>query len=127
MNWFTKYRKARKKHETIASIVEWQEKVFPDARMTKQLEKFLEEEQEFDAAIKRQDKLTELADMFIVACNVSRFNSIVAGGLFCLVHIKAEKHKFSSHKLQKAVDDKMAINRRRQWNSLGGKYQHKVS
>lgn len=121
---FTRYRRARKKHETIASIVEWQEKVFPDATLSKQLEKYLDERDEFQAATKNRDRVTELADMFIVGCNVSRFSAYAALECFEDIAYLIRMNGISRHKFHKAIDEKMAVNKKRKWNTLGGKYQH---
>lgn len=122
---FGKYRKSRKPHETIASIVAWQEEVFPDASLSKQLEKYQDERDEFQAATKNRDRVAELADMFIVGCNVSRFSAYAALECFEDIAYLIRMNGISHHKFHKAIDEKMAINRRRKWDSLGGKYQHK--
>lgn len=122
---FKKYRMSRKTHETIASIVKWQEEVFPDATLSKQLEKYRDERAEVVATTNRADLITELADMFIVGCNVSRFSSRAALECFEDVDFLLRAHGVSAHKFQRAVDKKMEVNRRRNWDSLGGKYQHK--
>lgn len=122
---FGKYRKSRKPHETIASIVAWQEEVFPDASLSKQLEKYQDEREEYLATIKHKERIAEMADLFIVACNVSRFSSYAALECFGDIEWLMKVDGVSRHKLARAIDEKMAINRRRKWNSLGGKYQHK--
>lgn len=121
---FGKYRKSRKQHETIASIVAWQEEVFPDASLSKQLEKYQDEREEYFATLKYKERIAEMADLFIVACNVSRFSSYAALECFGDIEWLMKVDGVSRHKLTKAIDDKMAINRRRKWDSLGGKYQH---
>lgn len=120
----SKSRKSSKKHESIASIVAWQEETFPQATLSKQLEKYMDEREEFLSAIKRKDKLTELADLFIVACNVSRFSSYAALECFEDIAWLMRVSEISRYAMTRAVDKKMAINRRRKWNPLGGKYQH---
>ena len=47
------------------------EETFPEATLTNQLEKFTEETRELER-VDNQD-ISELADMFIVACGISRF------------------------------------------------------
>lgn len=120
----SKCRKSNKKHESIASIVEWQEKTFPEATLSKQLEKYMDERDEFLAALSRKDRLIELADMFIVACGISRFSSYSALECFEDIAWLTRINEISRYAMTKAIDKKMAINRRRKWNSLGGKYQH---
>lgn len=113
-----------KRHETIGTIISWQEQAFPDATLAKQLEKYADERDEFCAAIKKKDRIAELADLFIVACNISRFNSIAAMSAFEDIDFLTRANNVSEYALQKAIDKKMEINRRRKWNFLGGKYQH---
>ena len=53
--------------ETIKSIIDWHEITFPDATLEGQLEKFKKERKEcLDSEF---TDISELADMFIVACN----------------------------------------------------------
>lgn len=120
----SKCRRTNKKHETIASIVAWQEETFPQATLSKQLEKYMDEREEFLSAITRREKLIELADLFIVACNVSRFSSYAALECFEDIAWLMRVSEISKYAMTRAVDKKMATNRRRKWDSLGGKYQH---
>lgn len=109
--------------ETIKSIIDWSVETFPDATLRGQLDKFKEEKREWiDSGY--QD-ITELADMLIVACSLSRFNSIEA--MFCFETVANELYHsgFSTMELEKAVDAKMAVNIERKWNKLNGQYRHK--
>lgn len=104
--------------ETIESIRQWHEETFPDATFEGQTNKFSEEVQEYIDAMGTEKELTELADMFIVACGISRFSSNNA--LFELVDSRIkDKEEF-----QKVVDEKMKINRERKWDKGNGEYKH---
>lgn len=106
--------------ETIFSIIEWHTETFPDATEYGQRGKFKDEHAEY---MKSYD-LMELADMFIVACGVARFNAMASLPCFGAVNYFRYRSKWSEQDLGKAVDEKMAINRNRQWNKCDGKYQH---
>lgn len=108
--------------ETIKSIIEWHEQTFPDATLEGLLEKYQDELQELAAS--NYKDITELADMFIVACGICRFSlargmtafwkvADLAGGMFLI------KGLFDA-----AVNNKMAINRKRKWEKQGNTYQH---
>ena len=67
--------------ETIKSIIEWHEQTFPDATLEGQLEKFEDERVEYGES----ESLEELADLFIVACGIARFDYVVALRAFWFV------------------------------------------
>lgn len=110
--------------ETIKSIIEWHETTFPDATLEGQKVKFEKEQKEwFDSD--GQD-LSELADMFIVACGIARFDSIVALDYFNSIYLSVTYwDPIRNRDLQEAIDKKMEINRQRKWNFENGQYQHK--
>ncbi len=62
--------------ETILSIAKWHEQTFPDTDLQGQLAKFQEETDEYA----EDESLAELADMFIVACGMTRFDNMAALG-----------------------------------------------
>lgn len=110
-------------NETIKTIIEWHEKTFPDATLEGQKAKFQEEFQEWSES----HRVHELADMFIVACGVARFDSIVALEYFyiCFRLLKKFQVVASMYVLQQVVNDKMIKNRKRIWNKTGnGTYHH---
>lgn len=109
-------------NETIATIIQWHEKTFPDATLDGQKTKFAEELGEY----KESADLEELADMFIVACGIARFNSIVALEYFAVV-FKAllDWELVGVHGLlMTIIDDKMKKNRVRTWKKTGGGTYH---
>lgn len=112
-------------NETIQSISEWHKQTFPDATLEGQIKKFNEERDEY----KQTPTFFELADMFIVACGISRFDSILALDYFKEVHKKLQRKKwlyFNAKDLFiEIINIKMNTNRRRQWNKVGGLYKHK--
>lgn len=109
--------------ETIQSIIEWQEQTFPDATLEGQIKKFKIEHLEY--SMSHPKDISELADMFIVACGIARFDYIKSFSCFTIIDDILESSSFTDSDFVKAVDDKMAINRKRKWNFQDGQYQHK--
>ena len=110
--------------ETIQSIAQWHEQTFPDATLEGQKEKFQEEFKEFvDSDYK---DISELADMFIVACGIARFD--IHSALFYFADIYDWYNAdidLDPGTLQKTVDEKMAKNRQRTWKKTGeGTFHH---
>lgn len=110
--------------ENIKTIIEWQEQAFPDATFNGQRDKFEDEIEEFINAKIKLEKLMELADCFIVACGIARFDSVVAMIYFAKIDSIRAMHEISPASLATAIDDKMTINRQRHWGYKDGQYQH---
>jgi hypothetical protein len=112
--------------ETIASIILWHEQTFPDATLEGQLEKFEDERIEYAES----ECMEELADLFIVACGIARFDSIEALRAFWFVERilqRWQKVSVSRHALQEVIKKKMQKNRKRIFIYSGdGHYQHKA-
>ena len=92
--------------------------------MEGQKSKFEEELNEYN----ENTTLQELADMFIVACGIARFDSIVALEYFAIVFkaLKDWKTVGCVALFQEIVNNKMEKNRNRVWNKTGnGIYHHK--
>lgn len=100
--------------ESIKSIIQWHEDTFKDATLEGQIDKFMKEWQEWQES----RDIYELADMYIVACGIARFDSVLAIDYFFDISVIGTKG------LQEAVDEKMKINRQRKWNFENGQYQH---
>lgn len=111
--------------ETIKSIIEWHTKTFPDATLAGQKAKFDEEIIEYNKAETQAEIASELADLFIVACGIARFNNIQATTYFALVW-HAYSHSFIIESdFEEALNKKMAKNRKRVWNKTAeGTYHH---
>lgn len=109
--------------ESILSIAKWHEETFPDATLEDQLEKYNEEQNEWFNCDYRD--ITELADMFIVACGITRFSLHEA--LYYLGSIGSWLNSipFTAKEFISAVNEKMEKNRKRVWNKTGdGTYHH---
>lgn len=107
--------------ETTDTIMRWHAATFPQATLAGQLEKFEEERQEY-AKAKRNTKLEEAADMYIVACGIARFDSYL--GALAMAEMTDVFSHHDKRNIQKAIDKKMAINRKRSWNCNDGYYKH---
>lgn len=107
--------------ETTDTIMRWHAATFPQATLAGQLEKFEEERQEY-AKAKRNTKLEEAADMYIVACGIARFDSYL--GALAMAEMTDVFSHHDKRNIQKAIDKKMAINRKRSWNCSNGYYKH---
>lgn len=107
--------------ENIATIIEWHKKTFPDATLSGQLKKFVEEKEEYENA-DRSHRLEELADMFIVACGISRFDMWQGAAALSEVQFLFSHH--DKRNVLKTIDKKMAINRKRKWSGTNGMYRH---
>ena len=111
--------------ETMQSIMEWHRATFPHATLEGQLAKYQEEQEEW---IKSEHKdLYELADMFIVACGIARFD--IREGLFYMYDVYDwfdSTNGIEFEQLEKAIYKKMKKNRKREWNENNGYYKHKA-
>lgn len=110
--------------ETIYTIAQWHAETFPDATLEGQIIKYTEEAKEFVDS--NYQDIMELADLFIVACGIARFD--LHQGLFYLSDIYDWYNadiNLSPEDLQQAVDKKMEINRKRVWKkTTEGTFHH---
>ena len=63
--------------------------------------------------------------MFIVACGIARFDTMISICSFGIVSQYMLAASFEPKQLSDAIDKKMKINRKRKWNFQDGLYQHK--
>ncbi len=105
--------------ETPQSISDWSIKVFPTLSEEAQNIKLFEEVLEFFKAKTLEEKIKELADIYIVACILKyRFGSDLGFYVFRTLF------KLEMVGVYKAVDKKMEINRSRKWAWNGKTYHH---
>lgn len=105
--------------ETPKTISEWSEKVFPTLTKDSQLEKLIEETREFINAKTEEEKIKELADVYIVA-------SILKERFDCKLGFDMYRGIYNDNmtSVYSAVDEKMKINRSRVWEFKNGVYHH---
>ena len=117
--------------ESIESIARWHRETFPDATVLSQQKKFQEELKEWHESQHITDQglilgdITELADMFIVACGLARFNNADALFAFRTVSEELSHSMYPTIDLEMAIMKKMKINRARKWENNDGLYRHK--
>lgn len=114
-------------NESILTIAKWHEETFPDTDFNGQMEKWFEERIEWQSSCNptQHGDILELADMFVVACGLTRFNSTEA--MFCFARICDElaSSGFATQDLEHAIDAKMERNRARAWKKQdNGTYHH---
>ena len=117
--------------ESILSIAQWHKDMFPDATLDGQRLKWMEEKREWKESLRPVTKdlvcgdVKELADMFIVACGLTRFSD--AEAMFCFSSVVQELYSslFTTSDLENAIDEKMEHNRARIWEKqANGSYHH---
>lgn len=116
------------KEEDIATIIQWHKDVFPEACFEGQAKKWEEEYGEFLTARTHKDTaemVSELADLFIVACGIMRFNLIQGCQRMLLWNELRYTHGWALSTCEEAINKKMKKNRARKWEYLGnGNYHH---
>lgn len=117
--------------ESILSIAQWHKDTFPDATLYGQKLKWMEEKREWKESLRPATEdfvcgnVKELADMFIVACSLTRFSD--AEAMFCFGRVERElcASLFTTKDLENAIDEKMECNRGRIWKKqASGSYHH---
>lgn len=110
--------------ETIDTIIAWHKDTFPDADLDGQIEKYHEELHEWEDT--DYTDISELADLFIVACGIARFD--LGQGLMYLADVYDQycgNDLIGTDDVVAAVEKKMEKNRKRVWNKSGnGTYHH---
>lgn len=116
------------KEEDVATIIQWHKDVFPEACFEGQTKKWEEEYGEFLTARTHKDTaemVSELADLFIVACGIMRFNLIQGCKRMLLWNELRYTHGWALSTCKEAINKKMAKNRARKWEYMGnGNYHH---
>jgi hypothetical protein len=106
--------------ELAEKITEVHEELFPDATLETQCAKFEEEFEEFREARNDEEIKSELADLFIVACGIKRFNY----GIFYILFRGLIEGIPDNHEFAEAVIAKMNKNIKRKWDNRNGLYKH---
>ena len=106
---------------SVHDIASWHEEAFPFATPADQKIKFKEELREWNES----HDLSELADMYVVACGMTRYETLDAQIAFHQINEECLLNHIMSADLLDAVDKKMSINKQRQWKRLAsGVYKH---
>lgn len=116
--------------ELMSILQKEHEETFKDITLEAQLDKFIDEQQEYEEADNCLDEARELADMFIVAAGVARFAPrFVKNCLAPFIIDKVEARKeFGKGIITCLALEKSLINKQRKWKKIstksGIKYQH---
>lgn len=124
MNYGVKYISKTfesKQQYSIFDVAKWHAETFPDVTIEDQKKKFNEESKEWDTSL----DMLELADMYIVACGMSRFCTLDSCIAFHKISDICQLYHIPSKELLRAVDAKMNTNKQRSWKRLqSGAYKH---
>lgn len=116
--------------ELMMILTKEHEETFKDITLEAQLDKFIDEQDEFEEADNCLDEAREMADMLIVAAGVARFAPrFTAECLVPFIVDKIDEHKeFGRGLVSQLALEKSLINKNRKWKKLstasGVKYQH---
>lgn len=108
------------KKELVEDIVNWSKSVFPDLTAEKQTLKLNEEMDELERAETQEEKMYEMADIFIVATILhKRFKSELGRRISSF---------YDLFEIEPYVEKKMKRNKERVWKKVSnGTYHHEES
>ena len=100
------------------------EYLFYETNLTAQMAKYRDEYNEYMEAKDEEDRIMELADMYICACGIKRFDYAIGSHLCNAV---LDTFGYPREKIIDAIIEKMNILQERKWNKDDkGYYQHDV-
>lgn len=122
-----KNRKPETYEELIEVLRKEHAETFKDITLEAQLDKFVDEGEEYQEADNCLNEARELSDMFIVAAGISRFAPrFVEKILIPFLANQVNKHDdFDKGMIIQLALEKSLINKNRKWSNKGGKWQHK--
>ena len=111
----------------MAILTKEHEETFKDITLEDQLDKFVDELEEYNEAENPLDEARELADLFIVAAGVARFAPRFAKEFMVdkIINMIDEEDEYGRVLITHLALEKSLINKNRDWSKKGGKYQHK--
>lgn len=112
--------------ELIDILKKEHEEIFKDITLEAQLDKFVDEQEEYENAENCLEEARELADMIIAATGVARFAPrFVEKVLKPYIEKKMGEEKNLNSIIAYMALEKSLINKERKWSKKDGKYQHK--
>lgn len=113
--------------ELLAILKKEHEETFKDVNLEAQLDKFIDEQEEYEESENCLEEAREMADMFIAAAGIARFAPRFVEKFISpmLDKIIEESDDYSKCLVAQLALEKSLINKERKWNKNGGKYQHK--
>ena len=120
-------RKPETYGELMAILTKEHTETFKDITLEAQLDKFIDEQDEYEDADNCLDEAREMADMFIVAAGIARFAPRFVEKFVVPVLIDKieDNEEFTKGIITRLALEKSLINKERKWDKKGGKYQHK--
>lgn len=120
------HREPKNFDELIEILKKEHTETFKDITLEAQLDKFVDEQDEYEEADNCLNEARELADMIIVAAGVARFAPrFVKEVLKPYICQKMGEEENSNSIIAYMALEKSLINKQRKWEKKGGKYQHK--
>lgn len=114
-------------------ILDWHITTFQEATLENQVLKWQEECRELQICKNYKMFMEELADCFIVATALCRFGEVgeLIQDVFndCIIFMcdnRQENWDLSQQAIERAIFDKMRINRQRKWAFVNGVYKHQL-
>lgn len=125
-----KKREPENFNELIEILKKEHEETFKDITLDAQLDKFVDEQEEYEQADNCLNETREIADMIIVAAGIARFTPrFVEKVLYPYIADKMGDEKNLKSIIAYTALEKSLINKGRKWNKIstdnGVKYQHK--
>lgn len=113
--------------ELIKILKKEHEETFKDITLEAQLDKFVDEYEEYMEADNPLDEARELADMMVVAAGVARFapRFVKKYLIPTIVDDIKDSDEYGNGLITQLALEKSIINKNRDWSKKGGKYQHK--
>ena len=113
-------------NELIEILKKEHEEIFKDITLEAQLDKFVDEQEEYENAENCLEEARELADMIIAATGVARFAPrFVEKVLKPYIEKKMGEEENLNSIIAYMALEKSLINKERKWSKKDGKYQHK--
>ena len=120
-------RTPEKWSELIDILVKEHEETFKNVTLEAQLDKFVDEHDEYMEAENPLDEARELADKIIVAAGIARFapRFVKQYLMPAIVNDIKDSDEYGNGLITQLALEKSIINKNRDWSKKGGKYQHK--
>lgn len=120
-------RKPETYGELMAILTKEHTETFKDITLEAQLDKFIDEQDEYEDADNCLDEAREMADMFIVAAGIARFapRFVEKFVVPVLIDKLEDNEEFTKGIITRLSLEKSLINKERKWDKKDGKYQHK--
>lgn len=120
-------RTPEKWSELVDILVKEHEETFKNITLEAQLDKFVDEHEEYMEANNPLDEARELADKIIVAAGIARFapRFVKKYLIPTIVDDIEDSDEYGNGLITQLALEKSIINKNRDWSKKDGKYQHK--